>query len=156
MRQETLIMTAKVTLFLILLTQILGVALATEQASTLIGSWRVEIAFENGERRSFRLDARAAGKGSFLPLGPRQIGPTEPSAAEWTQSDDHSLSVSGPVQFPLGNVGLARGTMVLKGKFGIDGSITGEACFFPSEQDPKDPKATPSKSGTFSAVRVRD
>lgn len=149
-------MITKVTLLLIVLTQILGAARATAQSSGLIGSWRVEIAFQNGESRSFRLEARAAGKGSFLPLGPRQVGPTEPSAAEWVQSDDHSLSICGPVQFPLGNVGLARGTLVLKGKFGTDGSIAGEARFFPSEQDPKDPKATPSKSGTFSAVRVRD
>ena len=149
-------MTARITLVLFVLTQLLGVARATPQPSSLIGSWRVEIAFQNGERRFFRLDARAAGKGFFFPLGPRQVGPTEPSAAEWTQSEDHSLGISGPVQFPLGNVGLARGTLVLKGKFGADGSITGEASFFPSEQDPKDPKATPSKNGTFSAVRVRD
>ena len=149
-------MMAKVTSVLIVLIQTLGIALAMAQPSSLIGSWRVEIAFPNEESRSFRLDARAAGKGSFQPLGPRQVGPTEPSAAEWTQSDDHSVCVSGPVQFPLGNVGLLRGTLVLKGKFGTDGSITGDARFFPSEQDPKDPKATPSKSGTFSAVRVRD
>ncbi len=61
---------------------------------------------------------------------------------------------SGPVEFPLGNVGRDAGTLVLKGKFGTDGAITGEAIFFPVDQDPKDPKARPSKSGSFKAIRV--
>ncbi len=82
------------------------------------------------------------------------VEPAEPSAAEWTQSDDHSVMLSGSVQFPLGNVGIDRGTLVLKGKFGTEGSITGEAIFFPLDQDPKDPKAKPSKSGSFKANRV--
>ena len=64
--------------------------------------------------------------------------------------------ISGPVQFPLGNVGLDRGTLVLKGKLGTDGSITGEARFFPIDQNPSDPTAKPSKSGTFKATRAAD
>ena len=61
---------------------------------------------------------------------------------------------SGMVEFPLGNVGRDAGTLVLKGKFGTEGSITGEAMFFPLDQDPKDPKARPSKGGSFKAIRV--
>jgi hypothetical protein len=61
---------------------------------------------------------------------------------------------SGTVEFPLGNVGRDAGTLVLKGKFGTEGTVTGAAIFFPLDQDPKDPKARPSKSGSFKAIRV--
>ncbi len=60
---------------------------------------------------------------------------------------------SGPVQFPLGNVGIDRGILVLKGKLGTAGEITGEAKFFPLGQAPAEPKSTPSKRGTFKAIR---
>jgi hypothetical protein len=61
--------------------------------------------------------------------------------------------LSGPVEFPLGNIGRDPGTLVFKGKFGIDGAIKGTAEFFRLDQDPNDPKAKPSKSGSFKAVR---
>ncbi len=61
---------------------------------------------------------------------------------------------SGRVEFPLGNVGRDPGTLVLHGKFGNDGMITGEAKFFRGDADPTDPKATAAKSGTFKATRL--
>ena len=148
--------TARLALILMVFAQIFGAAFSQAQSSNFIGSWRVEITFGNGESRSLSFEARGSGKGSFRLLVPRpsMVESAEPSAAEWTQSDDHSVVFSGPVQFPLGNVGIARGTLVLKGKFGTEGSITGEAIFFPVDQDAKDPKAAPSKSGSFKATRV--
>ncbi len=133
-----------------------GVGLSQVQSSNFIGSWKVEITFRNGESRSLRFEARGSGKGSFLLLDPgsRFWGAAGPSEAKWTQGDDGSVMFSGAVEFPLGNVGRDAGTLVLNGKFGTDGSITGEAKFFPPDQDPKDPKARPSKSGTFKAIRL--
>jgi hypothetical protein len=140
---------------LILLAQILGVGLSQAQPANLIGSWKVEITFANGESRSLRLEAQQSGKGSFLLLDPRSkfSGAAGPSEAKWTQGDDGAVIFSGTVQFPLGNVGIDRGTLVLKGKMGTEGAITGEAKFFPPDQDRKNPEAKPSKSGTFKAVR---
>jgi hypothetical protein len=122
----------------------------------MIGNWKLEITFGNGENRSLRFEARESGKGSFLPFIPRpdQIGSTALSAAKWTQGDAGSVTFSGAVEFPLGNVGRDAGTLVLKGKSGNGGTITGEAKFFPLDQDPTDPKAAPSKSGSFKAIRV--
>jgi hypothetical protein len=150
------IVKARTALIVMAFGQIFGAAFAQAESSNMIGSWKVEITFKNGERRSLRFDAGDSGKGSFRLLLPKPImvEPPKPSAGEWTQTDDHSVVISGPVQFPLGNVGIDRGTLVLKGKFGSEGSITGEAMFFPLGQDPKDPKATPSKSGSFKANRV--
>ncbi len=149
-------MTAKPALILIVFAQIFGVGSFQAQSPNVIGSWKVEITFGNGESRSFRFEAGESGKGSFLLLDPRlkSWGPAKPSEAKWTQSHEGSVTFSGPVEFPLGNVGRDAGTLVLKGKLGTEGSITGEAKFFPLDQDPKDPKASPSKSGSFKATRA--
>ena len=149
-------MTPKPALILIVFAHLFGVGLSQVQSSNVIGSWKLEITFSNGESRSLRFEARESGKGSFLLLDPRLKfwGPAKPSEAKWTQDDEGSVVFSGPVEFPLGNVGRDAGTLVVKGKFGTEGSITGEAQFFPLDQDPKDPKAKPSKSGTFKAIRV--
>jgi hypothetical protein len=65
--------------------------------------------------------------------------------------------VSGlAVEFPIGNVGRDAGTLVFKGKSETDGLITGEVAFFPLDQDPSNPKARSSKSGTFKAIRAGD
>ncbi len=121
----------------------------------VIGSWKVEITFSNGQSRSCRFEARPSGQGSLVALVPPQIGVgrNEPAAAEWAQRNQDSITFSGPVRFPLGNIALERGTLVFEGKFGTDGSITGEAKFFSADQDPKDPQAKPSKSGTFKATQ---
>ena len=149
-------MTPKPALILIVFAHLFGVGLSQVQSSNVIGSWKLEITFSNGESRSLRFEARESGKGSFLLLDPRLKfwGPAKPSEAKWTQDDEGSVVFSGPVEFPLGNVGRDAGTLVVKGKFGTEGSITGAAIFFRLDQDPKDPKAKPSKSGTFKAIRV--
>jgi hypothetical protein len=64
------------------------------------------------------------------------------------------VKFSGIVEFSLGNVGRDSGTLVFKGKFETEGLITGEVAFFPLDQDPNNPKARPSKSGTFKAIRA--
>ncbi|MGH8095403.1 MAG: hypothetical protein ACREIF_18370 [Chthoniobacterales bacterium] len=153
---QAIIVTGKPALILMVLAQLFGMGLSRAQPSDIIGSWKVEITFGNGESRLFRFEAGDSGKGSFLLLDPRSKfwGTAGPSKAEWTRGDEDSVIFSGIVEFPLGNVGRDAGTLVLKGKFGTDGSITGEAMFFPLDQDAKDPKARPSKEGTFKATRV--
>ncbi len=149
-------MTAKPVLILIVFAQIFGVGSFQAESPNVMGSWKVEITFGNGESRSFRFEAGESGKGSFLLVDPRlkSWGPAKPSEAKWAQSHEGSVTFSGPVEFPLGNVGRDAGTLVLTGKLGAEGAITGEAKFFPLDLDPKDPKASPSKSGTFKATRA--
>jgi hypothetical protein len=45
--------------------------------------------------------------------------------------------------------------LVFKGSFKSESKITGDIAFFPMDQDPMDPKATPTKTGKFEATRVR-
>ena len=137
-------------LVLILIAQTCCAALLEAQSPNMIGSWNVEVTFKNSDHRSLRFDAQGAGKGSFLLVDPRSKvwGPAKPSEAKWTQGDGNSVTFSGAVEFPIGNVGRDAGTLVCKGKFETDGSITGEVEFSPLVGD------GPSKSGTFKAIRA--
>ncbi len=120
------------------------------QSMNMIGTWNVEIMFGNADHRSLRFDAQAAGKGSFLLLDPRLKvwGPAKPAEAKWTQGGGNSVTFSGAVEFPLGNVGRDAGTLEFKGKFETPSLITGEVEFSPLVGD------RPSKHGTFKATRV--
>ena len=137
-------------LILMVFAQICGAALSQAQSPNMIGSWKVNIAFANGDSRSLRFDAQGAGKGTFLLLDPKLNvwGPARPSEAKWTQGDGNSVTFSGAVEFPLGNVGRDPGTLVFKGKFETESLITGDVEFSPLVGD------GPSKSGTFKAIRA--
>ena len=118
----------------------------------MIGRWKVEINFVDGNKRSLRFDAQADGKGTFLLLDPMlsRWGPAKPSEAKWTPGDQNSVTFSGAVEFPLGNVGRDPGTLMFKGKFETADSINGEVEFAPLVGE------RPSKHGTFKAVRSKD
>ena len=139
-------------LILMLIFQTCGVALTQAQSPNMIGRWKVEITFPSGDNRSLRFEAQGAGKGSFLLLDPRSNfwEPARPAEAKWTQGDGNSVTFSGAVEFPIGNVGRDAGTLVFKGKFETESLIAGEVEFSPLVGD------RPSKSGTFKAVRAGD
>lgn len=134
---------------LMLIAQMCSTALAQAQSPNMIGSWNVEINFADGNKRSLRFDAQDHGKGTFLLLDPMlsRWGPAKPSEAKWTPEDQNSVTFSGPVEFPLGNVGRDPGTLMFKGKFEMPDAITGEVEFAPLVGE------RPSKHGTFKAVR---
>lgn len=123
--------------------------MAQAQSPAMIGRWKVEINFADGNKRSLRFDAQADGKGTFLLLDPMlsRWGPAKPSEAKWTPGDQNSVTFSGAVEFPLGNVGRDAGTLIFKGKFETADSISGQVEFAPLVGD------RPSKHGTFKATR---
>ena len=136
-------------LMLLLLAETCLVAMAQGQSLNMIGRWNVEINFADGNKRSLRFDAQADGKGTFLLLDPMlsRWGPAKPSEAKWTPGDQNSVTFSGAVEFPLGNVGRDAGILMFKGKFETPDSITGEVEFAPLVGE------RPSKHGTFKATR---
>jgi hypothetical protein len=138
------------TLFLILMLQTCSLALSEAEPAKIIGSWKVEITFPNGETRSLRFDAQDAGKGALQLADPQSNtwGTAKPAEAKWTLSDRNTVFFSGAVEFPLGNVGRDPGKLVCNGKFESENLITGEAEFSPSIGD------RPTKSGTFRAIRA--
>jgi hypothetical protein len=139
-------------LILILIAQTCCVALSQAQSPSMVGRWKIEITFATGDNRSLRFDAQGAGRGSFLLIDPRSnVWETaKPSEAKWLQDAGKSVTFSGAVEFPLGNVGRDPGTLAFKGKFETESLIVGEVDFSPLVGD------RPSKSGTFKATRVAD
>src|SRR6266536_5145299 len=100
-------------LIILLFIQPCWVAMAETQSPSLLGSWKVEINFAEGNKRSLRFDAQDHGKGTFLLLDPMlsRWGPGKPSEVKWTQGDQNSVTFSGAVEFPIGNVGRDPGTL---------------------------------------------
>ncbi|MGI8821097.1 MAG: hypothetical protein ACR2ID_09560 [Chthoniobacterales bacterium] len=125
------------------------VASTLAQSPDVSGRWNVEITFAHGNRYSLRFDAQAEGKGSLLLLDPRSTvwEGAKNSEAKWTRGEGNSVTFSGPIEFPIGNVGRDAGTLVLKGTREKEGLIMGEMEFSPLAGD------GPSKLGTFKAVR---
>ena len=136
-------------LMLLLIVQTCFAAMAQAQSPNMTGSWKVEINFAEGNKRSLRFDAQDNGKGTFLLMDPMlsRWGPAKPSEAKWTPGDQNSVTFSGAVEFPIGNVGRDPGTLTFKGKFETPDAITGEVEFAPLVGE------RPSKHGTFKATR---
>ena len=133
----------------IMIFQACYVASALAQSPNVIGRWNVEITFANANQYSLRFDGQAGGKGSLLLLDPRSTfwEGAKRAEAKWTRGEGNSVTFSGPIEFPIGNVGRDAGTLVLKGTFETEDLITGEMEFSSLGGD------RPSKHGTFKAVR---
>lgn len=138
------------TIILVMTVNTLFFVLAEADSPTVTGSWKVEITFANDQHRFLRFDAQGDGKGTLTVTDPQSKvwAGAKPSEAKWTPSEGNSVTFSGPVEFPLGNVGLDAGNLTLRGKFDTPDSITGEVEFSPLVGD------GPSKHGTFKAVRA--
>lgn len=135
-----------------LLAQVCCVALAQAQSPNVTGMWNVEISFAAGGQHSLRFDAQPDGKGVFVLMDPiaKAWGEIKPSDATWTRGEAKSLTFSGPMEFPLGNVGRDAGTLTFKGRFETSDLIAGKVEFSPLVGQ------RPSKPGTFKAVRAKD
>ncbi len=151
-----LILRIGLTLVLLFAARTCSSGVVPSQSSDLVGRWKVEVTFEGQSARLFRFDAQESGLGSLLLEGSRSNWdePARPSQAKWTAGPDKRVTFSGPVEFPIGNVGRESARLVFKGTFESESTISGEVAFFPMGEDPFDPKATPSKTGRFKATRV--
>jgi hypothetical protein len=124
--------------------------LAGAESPNVTGSWKVEITFANDQHRFLRFDAQGDGKGTLTVMDAQANvwAGAKSSEAKWTPGEGNLVTFSGPVEFPLGNVGRDAGNLTLKGKFDTPDSINGEVEFSPLVGD------GPSKHGTFKAVRA--
>jgi hypothetical protein len=132
-----------------------SVGAAQPQSSDLVGRWKIDITFEDQSKRSLRFDGEDSDAGSLLLEAQSNWDePAKPSRAKLTVGKDKRVTIFGPVEFPIGNVGREAGVLVFKGSFKSERIITGEIAFYPMDQDPTDPNATPTKTGKFEATRV--
>ncbi len=133
----------------IVIAQACYVASVLAQSPNVIGKWDVVITFANANQYSLRFDGQAGGKGSLMLLDPRSTHweGAKRAEAKWTRGEGNSVTLSGPIEFSIGNVGRDAGTLVLKGTFETQDLITGEMEFSPLSG------GGPSKHGTFKAIR---
>jgi hypothetical protein len=126
--------------------------LAEAESPNIIGSWNLEITFPNEQHRFLRFDAESDGKGTLMVTDPQSKvwGSAKPFEAKWTRDEGNSVTLSGPMEFLIGNVGRDAGTLICKGKFETPNSISGEIEFSPLDGE------RPSKHGSFTAVRTND
>ena len=129
-----------------------SIAMSDTQSPNAVGTWNVEVTFANNEHRSLRFEALPDGKGTLASADSRSKvwSGSKPSDAQWTGSDQSSITFSGPVEFMIGNVGRDAGKLTCRGKFETPDSISGEADFSPLVGE------RPSKLGTFKAVRDKN
>jgi hypothetical protein len=134
---------------LMLIGQVWFSVMAEAQSPEMIGRWNVQIAFGDGNQRALRFEAQGEGKGSWELMDQRAKAWGMPASwpAKWAPGDGNSVTFSGNVEFPLGNVGRDTGTLVCKGKFETPDTITGEVEFAPLVGD------RPTKHGRFKATR---
>jgi hypothetical protein len=137
------------TLILILLAQFCAVAFSQTNSPNMIGSWNVEITL-GGVQHKLRFDAQSEEKGSLVLLDPAAMHweGARPSEGKWTRGEGNGVTFSGPVEFPLGNVGRDPGTLTFRGKFETSDTITGDVEFSPVVGE------RVSKHGTFKATRA--
>jgi hypothetical protein len=126
--------------------------MAEAESPNVTGSWKIEVTFANDQHRFLRFDAQNDGKGTLTvtDLQSKVWAGAKPSEAKWNRAEGNSVTVSGTVEFPIGNVGRDAGILTLKGKFDTPDLITGEVDFSPLVGD------GPSKHGTFKAVREKE
>src|SRR5215475_16045183 len=98
----------RIVLMLILLfaTHNCSVDAARPQSPDLVGRWKIDITFEDQSKRSLRFDAEDSGKGSLLLEAQSNWDePAKPSQAKWTVGREKRVTILGPVEFSIGNVG---------------------------------------------------
>lgn len=125
-------------------------------SSSLVGRWRVKFTLSGAAEKSLIFDSQAKGSGSFLLLdtGPDDKPVADPLPAVWSQLTNGRVSFSGQAELPLGTCCREIGTLVFKGKFDSDNSISGKLIFITSIDEEESPNKFRSMIGTFTATRV--
>jgi hypothetical protein len=126
------------------------------QSLNVVGRWRVTFALSGGAEKNLILDADVKGSGSFrlLDTGPDNTPLADPLPAVWSQLTNNRISFSGEAELPLGTCCREMGTLIFKGKFLSNNSMSGKLIFVTSIDEEESPYRFRSMVGTFAATRV--
>jgi hypothetical protein len=131
-------------------------SLDANTVENLSGRWRVKFTLSGSGEKNLVFDSQAKGTGSFLLLdaGPDNKPATAPQPATWSQTTNDRVSLSSEVELPIGTCCRELGTLLLKGKFGSDNSISGKAIFITGTVDEESLIGFRALIGTFTATRM--
>jgi hypothetical protein len=133
-------------------------AISPTLATSLVGRWHVKFALSGGGEKNLIFDSKAKGFGSFLLLdtGPDDKAVADPLPAVWSELTKNRVSFSGEAELPIGSCCREIGTLMFKGKFETNSSISGKLIFVTSVDDEESAYKFRSAIGTFAATRMRD
>jgi hypothetical protein len=128
------------------------------QAESVTGRWQVKFNISSIGEKNLVLDSRTRGHASILLLdtGPDNKPVTDPLPATTSITTNGRVNFSGEVELPFGTCCRQVGTLIFKGKFGSNNSISGTAIFVGSDVDEENPLGFRSMLGSFTATRIRD
>jgi len=128
---------------------------AQKNASKLHGRWRVTFKMD-GLEKNVIFEARDNGSGSFklLDTAPDDKPVAQPVPAVWSQLTNDRVSFSGEAELPIGTCCREVGTMIFKGRFTPQNTITGTLIFVTSVDEEESAFKFRSEVGTFIASRV--
>lgn len=130
---------------------------AETSRAKLNGRWRVKFTLA-GVEKNLTFESKANGLGLFLLLdtGPDNKAVSEPAPAVWTQLSNDRVSFSGDAELPVGTCCREIGTLVFKGKFNSNNSLSGKLLFVTSVDEEESPYKYRTLVGTFTATRVTE
>jgi hypothetical protein len=122
----------------------------------LTGRWQVKFTFAGRPDMHLILDAQAKGSATFLLLDTDADSKpeTSPRPAAWLQTTNDRVGFSGEAEMPFGSCCRETGTLIFKGKFGSNNSLTGKVIFVGSTEEEENPIGFRAMIGTFTATRA--
>lgn len=125
-------------------------------AKGLTGRWQVAFTLQGSESKHLVFQAKAGGTGSFLFLdtGPDNKPIPNAQPALWSELTNGRVSFSGEVELPIGTCCREFGTLIFKGRFTSENSISGKLIFITSVDEEENPYQFRSLLGTFTATPV--
>jgi len=124
-------------------------------AVNLVGKWRVKFHL-SGVENNLLFNSQPKGLGSFLLLDSKSDDKFEAVArpAVWGETTNERVSFCGHLTLQLGTCCREMGTLIFKGRFSSNNSITGKLIFVTSVEEEESPYRFRSEVGAFEATRV--
>lgn len=137
-------------------TKLSKAAASPEPSAQLAGRWRVKFKFSGSVEKNLIFESKARGAGSFqlLDTGPDDKPVADPQPAAWSQLTNDRVSFSGEAELPIGTCCREMGTLIFKGKFSSNDSMSGKLIFVTSVDEEESPYKFRSVVGTFTATRA--
>ena len=141
-----------------IITVLILVSTATAQPSggKLTGRWRVTFSITGDPEKHLIFEVKPKGAGSFqlLDTGPDDKPVADAAPAVWSEIENDRVSFASEIEMQLGTCCRQWGTLIFKGKFKSNTSITGGIIFVTSIDEEESPYKYRSHVGTFTATLV--
>ena len=122
----------------------------------LAGRWHVTFSLQGDPKKNLIFEPQAKGAGTFklLDTGLDNKPVVDPAPAVWSELSNNRVSFTGEIELQLGNCCREIGTLIFKGKWQSNTSITGKIIFVTSTDEEESPYQFRSHIGTFTATLV--